>query len=190
MVCVHAGCRLEWSQYLTWGVTVLRELVLKELVGGLWHTTHPDRFTQILKSGGISPEPNISEKERWGTAAGREGYPYVRLIGAVSLFDLQGFEPESYTESFRLSSWHYFIPFHSEWGCAVWIEIDRERAAPHLISPSELKKRAESENALHHRRMPEIEAAYLGVLPPTAFKRAFMVRKEDCQLHPLDFGTA
>lgn len=163
----------------------MRELVLKELVGGLWHTTHPDRFTQILKSGGISPEPSIPEKDRWGTAAGKDGYSYVRLIGGVSLFELEDFEPESYTEQFPMSSWAYFIPYHLMWGCATWIEIDREQVAPRLISPTELKQKWESEQAYRHRRMPSIEAAYLGVLPVTAFKRAFMVRKEDSHLHTL-----
>jgi hypothetical protein len=33
--------------------------------------------------------------------------------------------------------------------------------------------------------MPEIEAAYLGGLPVAAFKRAFLVRKEDDEFHPL-----
>lgn len=164
----------------------MRDLVLKEIVGGLWHTTHPDRFTRILESGGISPEPDMPDRERWATRDGRESYPYVRLIGGVSLFDLHDFEPESYTEKFPTSSWSYFIPYHLEWGCAVWIEIDRERAASKLVSPMELKERWESEEAYHHKRMPGIEAAYLGVLPRTAFKRAFMVRMEGSQLHPLE----
>lgn len=164
---------------------MIRELVLKELAGGLWHTTHPDRFTKILESGGISPEPDIPENERWGTRDERESYSYVRFIGGVSLFDLHEFEPESYTDKFPSSSWHYFIPFHLMWGCAVWIEINRDQAASHLISSIELKNRWESEKAYRHRTMPGIEAAYRGVLPRTAFKRAFMVRKEDTQLYSL-----
>ena len=163
-----------------------RELILKELVGGLWHTTHLDRFTRILKSGGISPEPDIPEKERWGTRDGRESYPYVRFIGGVSLFDLQDFEPESYTEKFPASAWSYFIPCNLTWDCAVWIEIERERVGSKLISPFGLKNRWESEKAYRHNRMPGIEAAYMGVLPRTAFKRAFMVWRGGSQLHPLD----
>jgi hypothetical protein len=167
-------------------IDMMRELVLKELVGGLWHTTHPDRFTKILETGGISPEPDIPEKERWGTRDGRESSSYVRFIGGVSLFDLYEFEPESYTDIFPSSSWHYFIPFHMMWGCAVWIEINRDQVGSHLISPTELKNRWESEKAYRNRTMPGIEAAYMGVLPRTAFKRAFMVRKEDAKLHPLE----
>jgi hypothetical protein len=47
----------------------MRERVLKELVGGLWHTTHPDRFTKILESGGISPGADIPENERFAGRA-------------------------------------------------------------------------------------------------------------------------
>jgi len=165
---------------------LLRELVLKELIGGLWHTTHPSRFTTILESGSILPEPDIPENERWGTRGGREYFSYVRFIGGVSLFDLHAFEPESYSEKFPSSSWHYFIPFQLTWGCAAWIEIIREQVSSQLISPSALKTRWESEDAYRHRRMPNIEAAYIGALPRTAFKRAFMVHKEDNLIHPLD----
>jgi hypothetical protein len=71
---------------------MIRELVLKELAGGLWHTTHPDRFKKILESGGIWPEPDIPENERCGTRDGRESYSYVRFIGGVSLFDLSSWK--------------------------------------------------------------------------------------------------
>jgi hypothetical protein len=104
----------------------------------------------------------------------------------VSLFDLCGFEPESYRDKFPSSSWHYFTPFHLMWGCAVWIEINRDDVSSNLISSTELKNRWESEKAYRHRTMPGIEAAYMGVLPRTALKRAFMVRKGDTQLYPLE----
>jgi hypothetical protein len=166
------------------GVTL--ELVLKEIVGGLWHTTHPDHFTKILESGGISPEPDIPDNERFGTAAGENDYSYVRSIGGVSLFDLHDFDPDSYSDKFPASSWAYFIPCHLAWGCAVWIEIDREKTASRLISPAELKIKSDSENAHRRRRMPGIEAAYRGILPRTAFRRAFIVHKNDIQLQPLE----
>src|SRR5258708_6756663 len=79
------------------GVNFPREAVLGELVGGVWHTTNQERFLRILEWGTILPEPDISEHGRWGTAAGPEGYPYVRSIGGVSLFDFRGFEAESYS---------------------------------------------------------------------------------------------
>jgi hypothetical protein len=38
---------------------LLRDRVLSEVYGGLWHTTHPGRFKGILASGAILPEPGI-----------------------------------------------------------------------------------------------------------------------------------
>jgi hypothetical protein len=51
-------------------VTVTRDHVLRELLGGLWHTTHPDRFEMILRSVAILPEPDIPDNERWSTFEG------------------------------------------------------------------------------------------------------------------------
>src|ERR1022692_1332397 len=45
-------------------------LVLGELIGGLWHTTHPDRFTQVLASGGILPNPILPDNQRWKSSSG------------------------------------------------------------------------------------------------------------------------
>ncbi len=71
-------------------------------------------------------------------------------------------------------------PFHSTWERAVWIEIDRsEMTPPAYISGSELLKRWKAEGAYGHNFMPEIEAAYLGPLPRAAFKRVFLVCKEN-----------
>src|SRR5437868_15110386 len=122
---------------------ILQELVLKELLGGLWHTTHPDRFEQILRTGAIEPEPNIPDRERWGTAAGKDGWPYVRTIGGVSLFDFDNFDEKSYEERCPLSSWSYFVPCHLDWKCAVWIEIERERIAANSVSGDALWQRRE-----------------------------------------------
>ncbi len=162
-----------------------RNLVLLELVGGLWHSTHPERFQHILETGAILPEPDIPESERWSTYLGSRYYPYVRTLGGVSLFDFKGFDPDKYTERFPMSSWSYFVPHHRGWGCAAWIEIDRAAVAPQLISPSELEKRQAADSAHHHKRMPEIEATHLGPLPRAAFRRAFLVSAGDDRLHPL-----
>src|SRR4051812_34740302 len=105
---------------------VTRECVLRELVGGLWHATHPDGFGMILRSGAILPEPDIPECERWSTFQGPKFYPYVRTIGGVSLFDFDGFEPEQYGRQYPMSSWFNFVPYRPEWRSPVWIEIDRE----------------------------------------------------------------
>ena|ERR1700691_3122584 len=164
----------------------LRERVLQELHGKLWHTTHPDRFEAIRKSGAILPEPNIPDSERWGALADREHQGYVRFLGGVSLFEFDGFDPEPYRERNTSSSWAYFVPFHSEWERAVWIEIDRSKMlSPIYISGSELLNRWKAEEAWGHRIMPEIEAAYLGPLARAAFKRAFLVSKEDAGITEL-----
>jgi hypothetical protein len=110
-----------------------RQDVLAELVGGVWHTTNQDRFLGILECQAILPEPDISE-QRWGTAAGSEGHPYVRSIGGVSLFDLRGFEAESYSAKCPSSFWEYFVPCHLSWDSAVWIEIDHEALGSAFVS--------------------------------------------------------
>jgi len=162
-----------------------RELILPELRGRLWHTTHPDRFKSILASGAILPEPDIPDDERYCTGGGKEHYPYVRSLGGVSLFDFSQFDPDEYEKRCPSSSWAYFVPHHLHWGCAVWIEIDRTQVAPKLISGRDLLSRWKADDAYGHNIMPEIEAAYLGGLPGAAFKRAFLVRKEDDEFHAL-----
>ena len=161
------------------------ELILKELNSRLWHTTHPDRFSAILKSGGISPEPDIADSDRWKTSQGKEFYPYVRIIGGVSLFDFNDFDPESYEQSYPMSSWQTFVPFRRDWGSSVWIEINRERVADQVISATELVAKWNSDQAYRHTIMPYIEAAHLGFLPRGAFRRAFLVRDGESQFHPL-----
>lgn len=160
-----------------------RQDVLAELVGGVWHTTSQDRFLRILGCGAILPEPGISEHERWGTAGGPEGYPYVRSIGGVSLFDFREFEAESYSVEYRASSWEYFVPCDLSWDSAVWIEIDYESLGSAFISGIELLTRRETEGSCR-RIMPQIEAAHIGPLPCRAFRRAFSARGEtpDCPL--------
>ena len=160
--------------------------MLRELIDGLWHTTHPDRFAKILTTGAILPEPDIPDSERWSTFNGPKHYPYVRTIGGVSLFDFEGFDPDVYGEKYPMSSWFNFVPYRREWRCAVWIEIDRDKVGPHFISPADLKTRQDAEGARVHKRMPQIEAAHLGQLPRAAFKRAFLVREGNSDLHRLE----
>ncbi len=155
----------------------LRDAVLAELVGGVWHITSQGRFRRILELGAILPEPDIPEGERWGTAVGPEGYPYVRSIGGVSLFDFRGFEAESYSEEYPTSSWGTFVPCLDSWDSAIWIEIDHECLGPAFISGVELLTRRKAEGSFR-RIMPLIEAAHIGPLPCLAFKRYFSVRRE------------
>jgi hypothetical protein len=157
-------------------VNSLREAVLAELVGGVWHTTNQDRFLRILECGAILPEPDIPDRERWGTAGGSEGYPYVRSIGGVSLFDFGGFDAETYSMQYPSSSWEYFVPCHLSWDSAVWIEIDHESLGSAFISGVELLTRRKAEGSLR-RIMSLIEAAHIGLLPCRAFKRYFSARR-------------
>lgn len=166
-----------------------RELILPELYGRLWHTTHPDRFEGILISGLVLPEPDIPDGDRWKTSQGKDYYPYVRTLGGVSLFDFDQFDPESYAEKCPMSSWYEFVPYRTDWGRSVWIEIDREQVAPQVISGSDLVARWKSAKAYQHSIMPYIEAAHLGPLPRTAFRRAFLVCKGDSEFHPVALAS-
>jgi hypothetical protein len=133
---------------------------LGPLYGGLWHTTHPERFLRIMESGSILPEPDIPDHERWATGRGADFYPFVRHIGGVSLFDFQDFDYEEYDKSCPLSNWREFVPVRSQWRASIWIEIDRKIGADALIPAAELKIRFDRENAWKHRWMPRIESAY------------------------------
>lgn len=134
---------------------------------------------------GILPDPELPDKERWKAARGPHYYPLARTLGGVSLFDFHDFNPEEYSEKYPLSSWSYFVSYLLEWNCAVWIEINREQVASNFISASEVVSRWNAEKARRHTIMPHIEAAYIGILPRTAFRRAFVVRKDDSELRPL-----
>jgi len=164
--------------------TALRELVLSELVGGLWHSTHPDRFKGILTSGAILPEPEIEDRDRWGASQGPDHYPYVRTLGGVSLFDFDQFDPESYSSRCPSSDWCAFVPYQESWRCSVWIEVDRQKVGPpQLISAKDLIARWHAEKT-YQKIMPYIEAAHLGPLPRAAFRRVFLVREGDGHIHP------
>lgn len=161
--------------------------IWRELYGGLWHTTHPERFAGILDSGAILCEPkDIPDTDRWGTSRGPKHYPYVRFIGGVSLFDFHEFNAESYELEYPFSNWREFVPYRRAWGGAVWIEIDREQAAPSFLSGSDLQTKWKSGGNLRQNLMPSIEAAYLGPLPIAAFKRALFISGEEGRFQELE----
>jgi len=164
----------------------MRVIVLKELYGHLWHTTHPDRFKRILETGSILPIPENPNPDGWKTMSGRPYQSFAHTLGAVSLFDFDQFDPESYATKCPMSDWQTVVPYREKWGSAAWIEIDRELAAPRFISGADLVEKWKANNAYEHNIMPYIEAVHLGPLPKTAFKRAFLVGENDAQLQPLD----
>lgn len=88
------------------------------LQGGLWRTTHPRRFLSIIASGALRVEPDLPNSERW-KAQRPEYYPFVRLLGGVSLFDFANFNVERYSETHPMSSWHTFVPHRQDWGVAI-----------------------------------------------------------------------
>ena len=153
--------------------------IWRELYGGLWHTTHPERFLGILECGAILPEPNIPDSDRWFTLEGRKNYPYARFIGGVSLFDFHQFDPQKYDAEFPHGSFWSFVPYHRVWRGTVWIEIDREQASPHFVSGPDLLTRWKTGGDLGHNFMPILEAAHVGPIPLTAFKKCLFIREGD-----------
>jgi hypothetical protein len=165
---------------------LMRKLVLKELHGRLWHTTPPDRFRRILELGSIVPVPDPPNPDGWSTMDGEPYRSYAHTLGAVSLFDFGQFDPELYEQKCPMSSWYEFVPFRGKWGSAVWIEIDRELAAPHFISGTDLVSKWKADDAYERSIMPYIEAVHVGPIPKAAFKRAFVIGKGDTKIRPLD----
>lgn len=145
----------------------------KELVGGIWHTTSEERYSNIIESGGILPNPDITEKERWGTSRGSEYYPFVRTIHGVSLFDFCDFNAEEYSKLYPASCWSEFVPYRKEWGCSIWVEIDRKAVIENFISGSELLKKWNRDKAYKNNIMPLIEAAHIGAIPASSFLHTY-----------------
>ena len=77
-----------------------RDFIWRELHGGLWHTTHPDRFRDILTRGAIIPEPDIPNSERWKASKEPEFYPYVRTLGGSASLTLTTSNPKAIRKNF------------------------------------------------------------------------------------------
>jgi hypothetical protein len=160
----------------------IRQQVFDILGDGLWHTTLPNRFDNILQDGAILPEPTLPENERWGTKEGPDGHPYVRSLGGVSLFDFHGFDEDEYYEMHPQNSLAYFIPCIEKYGAATWIEIDRISIDASFISGADLLCRWKEENSTR-RIMAQVEAAYIGPLSKKNFVRAMQVSKGSVEVH-------
>lgn len=157
------------------GSFITAQEFLTMLGEGLWHTTSLERYSNILKTKAVLPEPGIPDSARWKTAAGPKHYPYVRSLGGVSLFEFRGFEPESYRAAYPMSTWEEFVPYRSSWGAAIWLKIDRDAASMSLIDPKALVERWNRENAHGHTLMPMIEAAHVGPIPVERICRVMRV---------------
>ncbi len=75
-------------------------IIWRVLWGGVWHTTHPERFLSILDDGAVLPNPPYSDHN--GT--------FAQSLGGVSLFD---FNPIEYEKSHPVASWRAFVPYLS-----------------------------------------------------------------------------
>ena len=167
----------------------LAQVVLSALHGSVWHATNSQRYERILSGGAILPEPAIPDSDRWGTAPGTIGCPYVRSIGGISVFDFRDFDPEEYSKSFPVSSWREFVPYRSAWGEAIWIEVDLPKVMAGFISGRKIFNRWKAEQAAN-RFMPLIEAAHVGALPVAAFRKVLHVSRETGAVKQIERGFA
>lgn len=102
---------MRWAEPLMEVTNHKSHPIWSELLGGLWHTTSRMRFQSILRCGAILPEPDIQEKDRWGTSQGPGYDPYVRTLNGESLFDFNDFDAEAYSRTYPMSGWEQFVPY-------------------------------------------------------------------------------
>ncbi|WP_143748369.1 hypothetical protein [Mesorhizobium carmichaelinearum] len=131
-------------------------------------------------------EPKIDNAERWKTSRGPDYYPFVRVIGGVSLFDFRGFDADRYDQSHPISTWRTFVPHSENWRGAVWIEIDAEAIAGSFVTADEIVDRWDAGCYHRHTIMPRIEAAHIGDLPVSAFRSAFLTWAGGRKVRDLD----
>jgi hypothetical protein len=148
------------------------------LLDALWHCTSPERYEGILEQGGVLPEPDLLDRDRWGTGLGKEHYPFVRTLGGVSLFDFTAFNPEEYRKKYRCSDWDAFVPGLRKWEQTVWIKIHREYVENNFISGEKLLRKWHDENMHGHSIMPIIECAHIGKLEVNVFEDIYVYDKK------------
>ncbi len=158
--------------------------ILKEAI---WHTTTPELYKSIISEGSILPEPPLHDSQRWGTSMGKAFYPYVRSIGGVSLFDFRGFNAKEYSNRFSCSSWAGFVPCKNQADAAIWIELDLLLIEDNFISTDKLLSDWKNSGEAARKIMPMIEAAHIGPIPVSAFKRVLIYEKShgafyDCEI--------
>lgn len=159
---------------------IQRNTVFPEILReGIWHTTSVERFEGILADGGILPNPPIPDMDRWGTGCGPRLYPFVRSIGGVSLFDFSDFDEATYNQNYPLSMWRTLVPCFSYWDESIWIELDRLAIQDNFVDGRTILKRWNQQNELGRNIMPMIEAAHIGLVPLSAFRRVYKYNKYD-----------
>lgn len=138
--------------------------VLEKTKGGIWHTTTHERFRNIIRAGLVLVEPDLPDSERWNTANGPPGFPFVRHIGGISLFDFRDFDPAAYSETYPVSCWSEFVPFRSAVGHAVWMDFSNVISDEKFVDKSNLIRMWNDDRGYRHNILPNLEAAYLGDL--------------------------
>lgn len=141
-------------------MTTMRAVLLNRL----WHATSADRWAAIRQSGAILPDPPIPDSARWHTSAGAVDFPFVRSLGAVSLFDFRAFEATTYDARYPVSRWRNFIFPNDDGRYAVWLAIDWVALGPQFISASALMEQLSAEGAQRRPVVPMLEAAHRGPL--------------------------
>ena len=179
----------------------MKEL-LPTLKGGLWHVTRAERHSKIISSGGIDPNPEgVSDAERWQTQHGERGFPFVRYVGGVSLFDFINWDIDKCAggcvRGFYYCGWDNFIPVLQCNGrrldSSVWIEINYDAVKHNLRLNKELERmqRAERERSGdNHTLLPCVEAAHIGRIPCSAMVRAFAVVRANKEIQPLPLSAS
>jgi hypothetical protein len=178
------------------------EELLPTLKGGLWHVTRPERHSMIISSGGIDPNPEgVPDAERWQTQDGKRGFPFVRYVDGVSLFDFINWDIDKCVDGcvrgFYYCGWGNFIPV-LQWNgkhldSSVWIEINYDAVKNNLKLNEELERlrRAELERSGDdHTLLPCVEAAHIGRIPCSAIVRAFAVVRAYKKIQPLPPSTS
>lgn len=151
--------------------------IWRELWGGVWHTTRPDRFLSIIDDGGVLPDPPNSDHN--GT--------FAQSLGGVSLFDFRRFDPIKYEVTHPAASWRNFTPYQHQWAGAVWLEVDHKRVGKALIPAEELIEKwhkAEKKPNI----LPRLEAAHIGNLTLSNILRVIFIRaRDEGKFHEFNF---
>ena len=189
----------KWNE----NVSMTMEELLPTLKGGLWHVASAERFSKIISSGGIDPNPEgVPDTERWQAQHGESNLPFVRYIGGVSLFDFINWDIDicrngCVKDLFHSCQWGNFIPM-LQWNgecldSTVWVEINYDAVKLNLKLNEELKHLWSDEHKRSgdiHTLLPCVEAAHIGRIPCSAMVRAFAVVRACKKIQPLPLSAS